>query len=304
MVRQNQGYRKDLNLLETINDFQALDNLGGAGISNDLQILQNNLRNTSTLAYNSLLDGFFFFGEDSEFVYTNGDVVTVNTNVNVGTSILLAGTEYYVCESNALNQFKLSTTPPGSGFSPITVTSVFPESFNFIRKDPVNQENLVNFIQPFIQDTTGFSYLDSSSINDTFDGVQANVESAEFLISKKYKGNADTTTTDILNYEGTVTVNDPANLNTSATNLNNPKSPGVFIGETRAFSSDNNPWNQVGTALSTSSFSVSTGEIFFSNDIVMTGISTEAAAQVAVTSYTHKLPITVNGETYFLLLRT
>ena len=45
MVKQNQGYRKDLNLDETTIDTQALNNLAGAGIAADLRIIQNNLRN-------------------------------------------------------------------------------------------------------------------------------------------------------------------------------------------------------------------------------------------------------------------
>lgn len=82
------------------------------------------------------------------------------------------------------------------------------------------------------------------------------------------------------------------------------RSPGIFIGDTRAFSSDNNPWTQVGTALSTLSSSVSIAELYFANDITITGISTESAANVAVTTYTHKLPVVINGETYYILLRT
>ena len=45
MAIANQGYRRDLNLLETPNDFTAIDNLFGVGISFDLQIIQNKLRN-------------------------------------------------------------------------------------------------------------------------------------------------------------------------------------------------------------------------------------------------------------------
>ena len=45
MAKQNQGYRKDLNLDETTNDTQALNNLAGAGIAADVRVLQNNLRN-------------------------------------------------------------------------------------------------------------------------------------------------------------------------------------------------------------------------------------------------------------------
>ena len=51
MAIQNQGYRKDLNLEETTVDTQALNNLAGAGIADDLRIMQNNLRNTSILEY-------------------------------------------------------------------------------------------------------------------------------------------------------------------------------------------------------------------------------------------------------------
>ena len=47
MAIQNQGYRKDLNLEETTIDTQALNNLAGAGIADDLRIIQNNLRNLS-----------------------------------------------------------------------------------------------------------------------------------------------------------------------------------------------------------------------------------------------------------------
>ena len=60
MVKQNQGYRKDLNLDETTIDTQALNNLAGAGIAADLRIIQNNLRNTSSLAYSSNSNGFLF----------------------------------------------------------------------------------------------------------------------------------------------------------------------------------------------------------------------------------------------------
>ena len=54
MAIANQGYRRDLNLQETTNDTVALDNLAGAGTADDISYLQNNLRNTSNIAYNSI----------------------------------------------------------------------------------------------------------------------------------------------------------------------------------------------------------------------------------------------------------
>ena len=84
MAIANQGYRRDLDLLETPNDFTAIDNLGGVGISFDLQIIQNNLRNISTAGFSTLTDGFFDFGTTSNFVFTNDDPIKFNTTVSFG----------------------------------------------------------------------------------------------------------------------------------------------------------------------------------------------------------------------------
>ena len=308
MVKQNQGFRKDLNLQENTNDTQSLSNLGGAGIANDLRILQNNLRNTSTLSFNTTVgaaisSGHFYFGP-TEFVFTNDDVVGVRTDITVGVGVTLyKDNTYYICNSNSENRFKLSTTPSTVGVNTITASSVS-SSFDFVRKDPVHKENILNLIKPIIQDTEGFNYLGGSSINNTFDGIAAANETARFFITKKYKGNENTVSNNDINVEGSIKINDPENFNAGTAQLSDTRSPGIFIGDTRAFSSDNNPWTQVGTALSTLSSSVSIGELYFANDITITGIGTESATNVAVTTYTHKLPVVINGETYYILLRT
>ncbi len=304
MARQNQGFRRDINLQENTNDTTTLNNLGGAGIANDLRIVQNNLRNISTVSYNSLSNNYFFFGETNEFVFTNDDIVGVSTNVVVGVGLsLVKGVNYYVCDSNAKNQFKLSTTPSISGINTVNVTSVSTSNFYFIRNDSVSQQNLINFIAPRIQDINDFSYIGISPL--LFDSIQLTQDTASFLIDKKYKSNEDVSTTaDDLKYEGTIIINDPVALNSNSIGIASSKSPGIFIGTTRAFSSDNNPWSQVGTALSTSSSSVSLANLYFANDINITGISTESATQINVTSFTHKMPVIVNGETYYLLLST
>jgi hypothetical protein len=305
MVKQNQGFRKDLNLQETTNETQALNNLGGAGISEDLRILQNNLRNTSTLSFNTTVgaaisSGYFYFGSISEFVFTNDDVVGVKTDITVGVGVTLyKNNTYYICNSNTEDKFKLSTSPSSVGVNTITVSSVS-SSFDFIRKNPVYKENILNLIKPNIQDD-GFNYL-GQSINSAFGGVAATNETAKYLITKKYKSNENTVSPNDINVEGSIKINDPENFNSGFSQLSDTRSPGIFIGDTRAFSSDNNPWTQVGTALSTLSDSVSIGELYFADNISITGISTESASSVAVTTYTHKLPVVINGETYYILL--
>ena len=402
MAKQNQGFRKDLNLQETDDKTKSLNNLGGAGIADDLRILQNNLRNTSTLSFNTAVgaavsSGYFYFGPISEFVYTDDDVVGVKTDITVGVGVTLyKNNTYYICNSNTEDKFKLSTTPSSVGVNTITVSSLPPPTdihytvnsvivgtggtgyttiptvtislpttswgiratavaevsngsvvainvtsngrgylsdptitiskpnvgintatatleitpnfytnIDFIRKEPVHKENILNLIKPNIQDTDNFNYfINSTSINTTFDGVSSINETAKYLITKKYKSNENTVSNNDINVEGSIIINDPQGFNSGTAGLSSSRSPGIFIGDTRAFSSDNNPWTQVGTTLSTLSSSVSIGELYFANDITISGISAESASSVAVTTYTHKLPVVINGETYYILLGT
>ena len=64
-VINNQGYRRDLNLEETPDDGGAFDNLAGAGAASDIRLLQNNLRNTSRVGFNTISNNFFSFAFDT-----------------------------------------------------------------------------------------------------------------------------------------------------------------------------------------------------------------------------------------------
>ncbi len=276
MAKQNQGYRKDLNLDETTIDTQAINNLAGAGIAADLRIIQNNLRNTSSLAYSSNSNGFFTFPESLEAIFTNDDVVSVGTTVSIGSTTLQPSIDYYICNSNGETEFKISTTSSTSavGVSTITISGTpSPVSFDIIRKNPVHKENLRNYIVPETQDAVGeFSW--TADINGTFDSTASNVDSAKYFINRKYRNLSDTTTDREIKFEGTVTSADPDKLNTGTAGLGNAKSPGVFIGPTRAFSSNDQPWTETGSSLQTSSSEVSVGDLTFLGDIKIEGITT------------------------------
>ena len=445
MAIANQGYRVDLNLKETPTDVLALDNLAGAGIADDLRRLQNNLRNTSKIGFNTVDGGGFYnfshdrileisslesvgseevlsgklysnttitletnptylinygdlvviqnvTGGDIEgsgstgtghtifngeysvtsvgvgntfikcvnagvagtitnpnisaaqllargldtFTYTDDDVLNVSENVvidvknDVGTSIasttLTADTDYYVCQSDGLSKFKLSTTGSSAtqGVSVINITgvgaastTVTPNNFQFIRKDPVHQGNLINYIAPDVMDDEHFSWLSGAAINGAMSGTQSNNESAQYFIGKKYKGNTSTTTSDSIKFEGDIKLRDPQNYNSNANNTLNVNggsaAPGMYIGETRAFSTDNNPWTKETNSLKTESYEVSVGELAFldhaAGPITITGISNDVntISAVDVESFTHKIPVKIadtngNVETYYLLL--
>ena len=438
MAIANQGYRRDLNLEETINDTVALDNLAGAGTADDLSYLQNNLRNSSSLSFNSVdSDGFFSFANDREigidsiesrgdfdennnpinrssvsinltnpylikfgdlieisgisvdgnaeklngqhsvtavssnlkrvtfiksglhysntnisgsnisfklktqniFVFTNGDIINVDEDVKfqVGTvtsgiNVLSKGVNYYVTESNGINKFKLSTSPNQAEGPALDGRLVFmtanqrliPNNFVFKRQDAVHQEQIINFIKPQIQDTEFFSYVDD--INGTFESTQSNIESAEFFSLKKYRADKDSTTSESIKIEGSVNLHDPKKFNQNASNLESTNAPGIYIGDTRAFSSDNNPWNESAdkdggstSKLTTDSDEVKIGELTFldgtpldnsqDGSMIITGIDNDVStvSGVVASSFTHKLPVQVqdssgNKETYYLLL--
>ena len=312
MAIANQGYRRDLNLLETPSGFSALDNIGGAGISFDLQIIQNNLRNISTAGFSTLTDGFFDFGTTSNFVFTNDDPIKFDTSVSFGATTFNTTDTFFICNSNGENKFKLSTTSSTSdtGINTISITGTASTNiFNFIRSDVVTKDNILNLIDPrSLQDDTFNTISDGLSIIGSFNTVQENVENSKFFISRKYKGNADTTADRDIKVEGIVKVNDPVNFNDSVSDLGDAKSPGVFINNTRAFSSDNNPWEELGSddgtgTLSTDSLEVSVAELSLVNSISIGGTSTNSETSSNVTDFTHKLPVVINGETYSLLLK-
>ena len=305
MAIQNQGYRKDLNLDETTIDTQALNNLAGPGMAADLRIIQNNLRNKSTLSYSSNSNGFFTFPESVESIFTNDDVVSVGTTVSIGSTTLQPSIDYYICNSNGETQFKISTTSSTSavGVSTITISGTpNPTSFDIIRKNPVHKENLINYIPPEVQDAVGeFSW--DTNVNSILDTTSQNIDSANYFINRKYRNLNDTTTDREVKYEGTVTSADPANLNSGTSGLADPKSPGVFIGPTRAFSSNDQPWTETGSSLQTSSSEVSVGDLTFLGDIKIEGISpVNHTSPVNVANWTHKMPVTIDGVTYYILL--
>jgi hypothetical protein len=346
MAISNQGFRVDLNLAENENDTQALNNLGGAGIANDLRVIQNNLRNTDVLTFqftntNSVTlnldtlstdgyyddaDGFFHF-PNNDFVYTNGDRIAFDGIISVpgnGQVVFTPSESYEVINSNGVNKFQLALK---GNTTPVTV----PANLNYtgvklIRDNSVSIENTKNFIRPEL--LSGYDYISGDSINDFFESVQNRNDFAQYDVTRKYRTTKNTETTDEIKLEGSVVVSDPGQSNTSISAVNADDSPGVFIGETRAFSTDNNPWAKGGTAgdpnasLATDSHKVTvadliidavanpnvTGEKGTKGSIIIEGLVESLDYRINVNSdpqdFTHKLPIVINGETYYMLMRS
>ena len=165
-----------------------------------------------------------------------------------------------------------------------------------------------------------FSWMYGATINDAMSDTQSNNENSQYFMGKKYKGNKSTTTAENIKFEGDIKLRDPQNYNSTASNTLNTgggsAAPGMYIGETRAFSTDNNPWEKdaIAVALKTESHEVSVGELAFldhaNGPITITGISNDVntiSPAIDVENFTHKIPVKIadtngNIETYYLLL--
>lgn len=318
MAIENQGYIRNLDLSETTNPALALANLAGSTIPDDLRLIQNNLRNTSTIGYSTFSQAHFQFPE-LDFVFTNNDVIQITKNVSIGSTTLNTNSKYFICESDGKSKFKISTTSGAVGFTTFDVFSVDQDNFNFVRNDSVSQENLINLIDPSNSQTgsdnadeeesiflsSGIFGNGSVRVKNALEVTQDNIEGAAFLISKKYTTDGNINTSEILRYEGILKSSDPVSLNATVEGLQNSSSPGFYIGTIRAFSDSSNPWSKDTNAghLETTSTSVKVNELFFYDELRIGGINTTSADTTDPNDFTHKLPIEIYGETYYLLLK-
>ena len=292
------------------------------------------------------------------FTFTKDDVVGLSSDVTFQiqdpgepgfTTTLTKGRDYYVCNSDGLSKFKLSYFPSGYssdaqvGIQTINVvgidyTSSPTQFFNFIRKDIVTQENLINFIKPDEgvggdDEDAGFRFFRTSddpeaygTLNEVFDESSNILDNTRFQLRSRYEKTKSISSTKDIKYEGSVIIKDPDGFNGGSTQLGFPASPGIFIAGTRAFSADNNPWTDedeivnpgtgIQNALVTKSFQVGVNEIVFHdqtvsdpstsiNDIKIDGLGSndiKTLTGINAGNYTHKIPVVVNGETYFLLV--
>ncbi len=198
MAIANQGYRRDLNLKETTDDTVALDNLAGSGTASDLSYIQNNLRNISSVSFNSISsDGFFSFENDRQITISGlsaeGDATSTAISIflpnpylfKFGDFIQLSG----ISESGAtaLNgQYSVSAvspdlktvfvskkgvnyTNPSMSISGVTFTLKVQDIFSFTNGDVVNlsEDATFNITSGTITLVSNINYyvIESNGIN-------------------------------------------------------------------------------------------------------------------------------------------
>jgi hypothetical protein len=300
-----QGFVRDLNFVESdtgIRDEKILNNLGGPNIKADIMLFDGNFRVISKL------DGTDYTVNATTKVVT----VTVQgkTAFSDGTKVSVAGSptvfDHTITESNGIDKFKV-VNAQNAAIAPSGILR---------RNDGVTAENLSNLSKKRLETnpsaSSGVSQDDGAS--DLFNEYNAS-EQVDYINSQLglfyYKRSRipltfeDSTFDTVVKFKGGVVIAD-----LDATSSTQPAN-NTSAAAQRAFSDASNPWSDQTTANSISTTNANSQPNVLhlkpSNASLaprLTTTSTNIVSQSNTTaSYTHKLPITINGEQFFLLVK-
>jgi hypothetical protein len=316
-----QGFAIKNKLAESSNDRQIISNLAGNPLGDDITLFFNNKRNKSsiTVELSNIVGNYIRFDEGLTLAtFSNKTKLTVNNDV------------YYVRDSNGINEFRLSTTEDLEQLVAVPPVGVY------TRSDEITLENISNFskirrssdVNAVQTETlTGFLNQSQSILGDTtptelLEATEANLDFYRFRNTKAITKLNNFLSPNPTAINGYVRVQDVDNLN--STGLDNTK-PGVFIynpstgGGIRAFSSNENPWSQSESYLESSTNKINigtlrsatwvTGTTYTARSFGITLKNSSIAPTVTETTiisnnnFTHKVPVIINNETYYLCLQ-
>jgi hypothetical protein len=324
----NQGFDKKLNLSENVDDRDVINNLGISPIADDIALFINNMRNKSELAVtvDERSDTTIIFDPDIQrAVFTNG------TEIEVFDGSTFIDT-FYVGNSNNINQFQLFSDPE---LEQIVIPPAGDE-VKYVRSDAVTNENILNLVKqrdPVVETAsaslvTSFGDTVSNNPYTSLRKIFANVYSgrntiAEYITNieseldvfqqKKQNSivnNQTFTSSEKIITSGSIIISDPSGIN--ANNVSSASGPGIFIldpatGEAkRAFSDNTNVWAEDGSDLVVDSSEIFVGNLVFDDGVRILRKSSlpEIITETnVVTSFTHYVNVTIEGEEYSLCLK-
>jgi phage baseplate assembly protein gpV len=307
-----QGFVKSINLIESStggSDRAILDNLGGPNISNDVLLFDGNTKFTSKLIATD-------YTVSNDIVYVNGPTSEGRVAFSDGTLLSHDGSayQYTVRNSNGVDRFQLYT----SGNVVFNPTGVLR------RNDTVTGINLANLsvkrLNTNIGASTGISagtgaadLFNSNVINSQVSYIGGQLALFYYKRGRVPLTYQDSTFSLPIKFNGSFRITNDANLDTQLIT-----SPGLFIVDAnnpgsapvRAFSDSSNPWAVVSGGLQTTEVNAQCSILKLQPTSASTNINFDSTGNNhsivetnAVGTYTHKLPVLVNGQQYFLLLK-
>lgn len=257
-----------------------------------------------------------------------------------GTTIDLVHDKFYtVVLSDGVNKFKIASTfNRGEQINAFKFNAIT-DSIVFQRSNEVTKDNLLNLTYPkFVDypddDNEGKIFSNNvldKTIQSNFSAIENEIDTSNYFRYKKFTQSLDNIfDVNELRIEGYYSSFDPDNFNNSSSAIYDEHSPGLYILDpdstfdnvvkVRSFSENTSPWELIGSTLEYSATSLSnpSGEqgmsignlILQDNDadnaIYLDGIQNvttlSPSENLSAASFTHKLPVLVNGEQYYFLL--
>ena len=300
-----QGFVKSLNLIESGNasDVGILENLAGTGITEDITLFSGNLRRFSTLEANA-------YAYDS----TTGDLVVTREGrvaFSNRTRVFNDSSEYIVFSSNGLDRFRVrlaTSTSTNDDDNSVDITG------DITRSDAITAENIINLSadRPSVISENAVSIdAGGEAGGGVFDStsIATNYEYANEAIGLYYyRLNNIPVTYQESSFDKPIKVTGGLRItNDSNQDVTQPTAPGIFIvsadGNTiRAFSDTSNPWGVNGSYLETDSTRIGVGKLVLNNPN-FTGLSTTSESG-STNDYTHKMKVEIDGEPFYLLLKS
>ena len=313
-----QGFVANANLIESntggsdTNILNNLGGLGGAAVKDDILLFDGNSK-------------FISFLIATDYTVT-ANVITVNGSTSEGKVAFSDGTkishnggayDLTVVNSNGIDKFQLKNSS-NVLFTPTGIIR---------RSDAITGTNLANLsVKRLVTDVGGNTGVSGSQgSSDLFNSgtipAQTDYIAGNIALYYYKKGRVPLTQeATVFNtkaiFGGPLRISNDANLDTT---LNS--SPGLFIVDTgnlstdpiRAFTDTSNPWTVVVSSLVTteSNAQVSTLKLTNTSGVapVSAGTRIQTTAdiigteQIGIADYTHKMPVVVNGQQFYLLLK-
>lgn len=311
------GYLKKINLLESnrrAKDIAALDNLGGAGIHEDILLFSNNLNNTTTLfsreyTFNDL--GEITIQTVNKIAFSNGTEVTHNGEPciveksdttskfilrSLTTNLIVTELGSDIIRSNAVTGLNMQFINLPTESTKNVLPSIPPDD-----ADEFTYEKLDPYTFSGIEDLDDFATYADTSTKEYLDDLNLSMEStARFF--KDYKlSTEDVTFRNRLVLDGTIRLRNDLNER-----VFDPESPGLYIQDEagnvkKAFSSNIDPWLlEDGGITQTQSTETYTKSLIATN-LTLQGLETSTVPSNE--EYTHRLEIEVDGELVNILLK-
>lgn len=302
------GYISNFNFSESStsdSDRRILDNLAGAGISSDIALFSNNLRNQSIISSDD------YTVENNQIILTNDFVLPYANN----TIVTYGENRYIVKNSNLLDRFQLfSADEPSILFEPSEPYA------NIVRNDSVLFENIINLNPERIQtkpdvisnnnNVDTFDPYGAFSINESIEFIEQLSSLLDFKRTSAVLTDRDNLIRSQLSINGTVVVTNIDSQGIPSTLPIDDSSPGLFVNNgtstIRAFSDSSQPWQQISGGLSTNSTNTNVGTLIMSDPSITGIVVTTIAGETINTSLKNEyysIPVTIDSELYYFLCK-